>query len=228
MRQTFASIVAALVCFLTVSLPAGADVPGLPGWTSNAAPNGLLLASPSDALGGVMYLVPVVAPLQRRPGPWLASLVDQAIGKEATVTSRSGVQREGSLFKEAVLMRDKDSVEIYLTVVGYKTAHGHQALALLYPTTIADDDPRVEQALEHMATLWKSGFHLAAGGGAAPSNTPPSSPPVASGGGGGGAKPPRQRNCRREPVWGQRISAFCKPTGICPDRVIKSYRTVCD
>jgi hypothetical protein len=33
--------------------------------------------------------------------------------------------------------------------------------------------------------------------------------------------------CRREPVWGFRISAFCKPTGICPDRVIKSYRTVC-
>jgi hypothetical protein len=136
------------------------------------------------------------------------------------------VQREGSLFKEAVNMRGTDGVEIYLTVVAYKTAHGHQALALMYPTTIADDDPRVEQALEHMATLWKSGFHLAAAGGAGPSDTPP---PVASGGGGGGAsRPPRQRNCRREPVWGQRISAFCKPTGICPDRVIKSYRTVCD
>ncbi|MEW5962291.1 MAG: hypothetical protein AB1749_01880 [Pseudomonadota bacterium] len=226
MRQAIASIVAALVCLLAASPPATADVPGLPGWTANPSPNGLLLASPSDSLGGVMYLLPVVAPLQRRPGQWLASLVDQAIGKEATVSSRSGVLREGSLFKEAVLLRDKDGAEIYLTVVAYKTAHGHQALVLLYPTTIADDDPRVEQALEHMATLWKSGFHLAASGGAAPSDTPPSSPPVASSGGSG--KPPRQRNCRREPVWGQRISAFCKPTGICPDRVIKEYRTVCD
>ena len=38
---------------------------------------------------------------------------------------------------------------------------------------------------------------------------------------------PIARQCRREPVWGFRISAFCKPTGICPDRVIKGYRTVC-
>lgn len=38
---------------------------------------------------------------------------------------------------------------------------------------------------------------------------------------------PAQGRCRREPVWGFRISAFCKPTGICPDRVIKNYRTVC-
>lgn len=36
-----------------------------------------------------------------------------------------------------------------------------------------------------------------------------------------------QQKCRREPIWGFRISAFCKPTGICPDRVIKGYRTVC-
>jgi hypothetical protein len=226
MRQAIASIVAGLVALLTGSFPAAADVPGLPGWTSNASPNGLLLASPGDSLGAVMYIVPVVAPLQSRPGQWLSSLVDQTIGTNATVLGRSGVQREGSLFKEAVNMRGTDGVEIYLTVVAYKTAHGHQALALMYPTTIADDDPRVEQALEHMATLWRSGFHLAAAGGAGPSDTPP---PVASGGGGGGAsRPPRQRNCRREPVWGQRISAFCKPTGICPDRVIKSYRTVCD
>lgn len=34
-------------------------------------------------------------------------------------------------------------------------------------------------------------------------------------------------NCRREPIWGFRMSPFCKPTGICSDRVIKGYRTVC-
>lgn len=37
----------------------------------------------------------------------------------------------------------------------------------------------------------------------------------------------RKKNCRREPIWGFRMSAFCKPTGICSDRVIKGYRTVC-
>ena len=36
-----------------------------------------------------------------------------------------------------------------------------------------------------------------------------------------------RKNCRREPIWGFRISAFCKPSGICNDRVIKGYRTVC-
>lgn len=35
------------------------------------------------------------------------------------------------------------------------------------------------------------------------------------------------KNCRREPIWGFRMSVFCKPTGMCSDRVIKGYRTVC-
>ena len=35
---------------------------------------------------------------------------------------------------------------------------------------------------------------------------------------------PAGKNCRREPVWGFRMSAFCKPTGICPDRVISITR----
>lgn len=35
------------------------------------------------------------------------------------------------------------------------------------------------------------------------------------------------KSCRRVPIWGWRISAFCKPTGICNDRVIKGYKTVC-
>ena len=36
------------------------------------------------------------------------------------------------------------------------------------------------------------------------------------------------KNCRREPVWGFRISLACGPSGICNDRVIKDYKTVCD
>ncbi|KAB2850509.1 MAG: hypothetical protein F9K44_04650 [Hyphomicrobiaceae bacterium] len=39
---------------------------------------------------------------------------------------------------------------------------------------------------------------------------------------------PVQRRCRRVPIWGFRISPFCKPSGICNDRVIKGYRTVCN
>lgn len=39
--------------------------------------------------------------------------------------------------------------------------------------------------------------------------------------------PPQKKTCRREPIWGFRISALCKPSGICNDRVIKGYRTVC-
>lgn len=43
----------------------------------------------------------------------------------------------------------------------------------------------------------------------------------------GSAQAPAKSNCRREPIWGFRMSPFCKPTGICSDRVIKGYRTVC-
>lgn len=40
-------------------------------------------------------------------------------------------------------------------------------------------------------------------------------------------RPPVAKKCRREPIWGFRMSPFCKPTGICSDRVVKGYRTVC-
>ena len=39
---------------------------------------------------------------------------------------------------------------------------------------------------------------------------------------------PVQQRCRRVPIWGFRISPFCKPSGVCNDRVIKGYRTVCN
>lgn len=40
-------------------------------------------------------------------------------------------------------------------------------------------------------------------------------------------KPAAGKNCRREAIWGFRRSVFCKPTGMCADREIKGYRTVC-
>jgi hypothetical protein len=50
---------------------------------------------------------------------------------------------------------------------------------------------------------------------------PPPRPPAAA------PTIPKGKSCRREPIWGFRMSPFCKPTGICSDRVIKGYRTVC-
>lgn len=36
------------------------------------------------------------------------------------------------------------------------------------------------------------------------------------------------KNCRREPIWGPSVSAWCYPSGVCNDLVIKGYETVCD
>ena len=63
-----------------------------------------------------------------------------------------------------------------------------------------------------------SGFILAQ---ATPAQAPLVRPPTAA------KSAPPAKNCRREAVWGFRRSVFCKPTGMCSDREIKGYRTVC-
>ncbi len=55
----------------------------------------------------------------------------------------------------------------------------------------------------------------------APAQPPMVRPPTAA------KTAPPAKNCRREPIWGFRRSVFCKPTGMCSDREIKGYRTVC-
>lgn len=156
--------------------------------------------------------------------------MQSVVGSGATVLERSGIVTEHDLLKEALLIRREDGVDAKAQFVAYPVQGGYQMMILIHAASIPDTDPRVDAALEHIATLWKSGFRLTSmaqlpsvGAGTASSAPPPASAPQPDAG-----SQAVGENCRREPVWGQRISAFCYPTGICSGRVIKDYETVCD
>lgn len=220
-----------------------------PGWSSQTAANGIVMRSPADGAGQlVTYAIRAAEPVSGNVEQWFARLVTRAAGSSA-VLQRSGVQREQTLLKESLIVRGADGAEIRFDAMTYPTPQGQQVMLIIFPAALGTADPRVNQAYDHVASLWRSGYRLAATGQpapgvappgtvpprvAAPAYRPPAYKPPAS------APPPSAQrtaqprptttpgsNCRREPVWGQRISPWCKPSGICADRVIKEYRTVC-
>jgi hypothetical protein len=114
-------------------------------------------------------------------------------------------------------------------------------MALVYPSVIADTDPRVVHALDFIASAFRAKFALTDASRfdataprvrqlttvqASQQAQPPASASVPAT---TAATAPGQqgKNCERKPIWGLRVSAFCYPSGICNDLVIKDYETVC-
>lgn len=226
----------ALIGLLATAAAAAAQgrVQPPPGWSSQAERNGIVMRSPADFAGQqVVYAIRAAEPVSGSVEAWFAQIVARTIGT-GTVVQRSGPQREQNLLKEAVVVRRADGAEIRIDAMTYPTPQGQQVMLILFPAALGTGDARVNQAYDHFASLWRSGYRLAATGAPPQGATPPRTAPPAPAQ--PGVAPPRTaqppspapgRNCRREPVWGQRISPFCQPSGICPDRVIKEYRTVC-
>jgi len=205
-----------------------------PGWGRSSDGRNLLLTSPTDGAGRrVLYMIRAVEPVAGSVEAWFGQLVSRIAG-DGVVTQRSGIRREEAMLKESLVVRRADGAEVRIDAMAYGTPEGQQMMAVVFPRAIGASDARVTQAYDHFAGLRRSGFRLASSGSQAnpPRAQPsPATPPRAAPG-----TPPRMaqppspgpgKNCRREPVWGQRISPFCQPSGVCSDRVIKEYRTVC-
>ena len=123
-------------------------------------------------------------------------------------------------------------------IFAYHTgANMYQAGILAYPSNIPDTDPRVNHALDFIATAVRTKYRLTdprafdrtapnAQSVTAYNNTQAAPPQPAA----PSTPVPQQtgKKCERRPVWGFRISYWCQPSGICPDRVIKDYETVCE
>lgn len=209
-----------------------------PGWTRTYQPDGLLLVSPQDAYGVVQLMLGKVEREDGDPRAAFKKAVDDAVaqlGGDVTLAKRSGLRDQAGMMVELVKVRAEE-IDIDLLVFAYDAKDRYyQAGVLAYVSAIAETDKRVNHALDFIATAARARYRLvdprefdrtapkavevtAYKDSAAPTPSPsPAATPPANG-----------KKCERRPIWGFRVSYWCQPSGICNDRVIKGYETVCE
>lgn len=232
MKTLLLALLAALA--LSGAAPVMAEPASLPGWTREADDDSVLMTSPADRAGlTVLYLVQKASPATPNVRAWFQRHEAEVIGN-ARVTQRSGLVTEEDILKETlILSRAEDGLEAKVHFISYPTKRGQQFIIVMHAIEIPDSDARVNLALDHIAALWRTKFALTSTA-QLPASSRSAPPPVAS------APPPSApttstppttesgKNCRREPIWGPSVSAWCYPSGVCNDLVIKGYETVCD
>lgn len=220
-----------------------ANAANFPGWQRAYEATSVTLTSPADEHGAVSLTLGVAEVENGDPKVEFRKAVDEVVadlGGDIRLTSRSGVRTENGVLIETVRVRFEDTVDIDVLIFAYHTgAKIYQAGMLGYPAAIPDADPRVNHALDFIATAVRTKYRMTdarAFDRTAPAakqvttyttsqNAPTPPPPSAA-----PAPQPQQsgQRCERRPVWGFRVSYWCQPSGICPDRVIKDYETVCE
>ncbi len=231
---------AALLLLALVLIAPIANAANFPGWTRTYQTDHVLLTSPQDDYGVVQFLM---TPAEHEPGDpkvefkkAINELVG-GLGGDMTLAKRSGMRTEGGLMFE-VLTTKMEGIDIDVLIFAYDTgAKIYQVGLLMYVSAIPDTDRRVNHALDFIATATRKKFRITdprAFDRTAPqaqqvtaytnAQAAPPPPPMPS------TPTPQQsgKKCERRPVWGFRVSYWCQPSGICPDRVIKDYETVCE
>lgn len=232
----------AATLLLALMLIAPASAANFPGWTRTYQPDQLLLTSPQDDYGVVQFLL---IPAQHEPGNVQVEFkkaineIVGGLGADMTLAKRSGLRVEGGLLFEVLTTR-MEGIDLDVLIFAYDTgAKMYQVGLLMYVSAIPDTDRRVNHALDFIATATRKKFRMTdprAFDRSAPqaqtvtaytnTQTAPTPPPMPA----APAPQPQQsgKKCERRPVWGFRVSYWCQPSGICPDRVIKDYETVCE
>lgn len=215
-----------------------------PGWQRTYQPDQLLLTSPQDDYGVVQFLL---IPAQHEPGNVQVEFkkaineIVGGLGADMALAKRSGLRVEGGLLFEVLTTR-MEGIDLDVLIFAYDTgAKMYQVGLLMYVSAIPDTDRRVNHALDFIATATRKKFRMTdprAFDRSAPqaqtvtaytnTQTAPTPPPMPAA---PAPQPQAQQSgkkCERRPVWGFRVSYWCQPSGICPDRVIKGYETVCE
>lgn len=231
---------ATLLLALVLFVPA-AGAANFPGWQRDYQKDHVILTSPQDDYGVVQLLLTLA---EHEPGNATVEFkkaigeIVGSIGGDMTLAKRSGLRSEGGLMFE-VLTTKMQGIDIDVLVFCYDTGGKiYQLGMLVYLSAIPDTDKRVNHALDFIATATRKKFRLTEARAidrapraeqlTAYTNTQaaPTPPPVPA----APAPQPQQsgKKCERRPIWGFRVSYWCQPSGICNDRVIKGYETVCE
>ncbi len=233
----------AATLLLALALFAPANAANFPGWTRAYNADHILITSPEDANGMVSFMFTTTnEPEKEDPKVAFRKAVDGAVASldaDMRLAHRSGMRAEGGMILEALKVGVPGG-EVDLLVFAYDTGNNYWGAGMLaYVSAIADADPRVNHALDFIATAARTKYRMAdsrAFDRTAPqaqsltaytaTKTAPKPPPMPA----APAPQPQQsgQRCERRPIWGFRVSYWCQPSGICPDRVIKGYETVCE
>ena len=231
---------ATLLLALVFAAPA-ALAANFPGWQRTYQPDHVIFVSPQDANGVVQFLMQVAEHEPGNPQTEFKKAINQIVsqlGGDITLAKRSGLKVEGGLMFE-VLTTKAEGVDIDFLIFAYDTGGKfYQTGLIAYLSAIPETDPRVNHALDFIATATRKKYRLTNTRtfdatapsaqqvtaytntqAAPPPPTPPATPAPQSQGG---------KKCERRPIWGFRVSYWCQPSGICNDRVIKGYETVCE
>lgn len=235
----------ASLCVAAILMAPAAIAANFPGWTRTYQPDHVLFVSPQDANGVVQF---VMQKAEHEPGNAQVEFkkaINQIVtgmGGDLTLAKRSGMKVEGGLMFE-VLTTKMQGVDIDFLIFAYDTgAKIYQTGLLAYVSAIPETDRRVNHALDFIATATRNKFRLTnprTFDGAAPSaqqvttyttttNGPPGPVPLPPPPPAAPVQKQAGKTCERRAIWGFRISYWCQPSGICNDRVIKGYETVCE
>ncbi|MBP6011475.1 MAG: hypothetical protein KBA31_04535 [Alphaproteobacteria bacterium] len=232
------AIAFALTFIASASVAAAANFPG---WTRTYEADSVAIMSPADNNGAVQLHLTIAEQEMGDPKVAFRKELDKAVaemGAEISLTQRSGLREQGGMMLEALKVKTQ-GIDIDMLVFAYHTSNKfYQSGILAYLSSIPDTDLRVNHALDFIATAVRTKYRLTNPRDfdrTAPSaqqvtsynNTQTAPTPPAP-----TATPPAQtqsgKKCERRPIWGFRVSYWCQPSGICPDRVIKGYEDVCE
>lgn len=212
------------------------------GWQRQANAEQMMLVSPADSSQQTVALI--IGKRDAVSGDataYFRGLIDSA-GADADIAGRSGVKKQNGMMLELLrLVRPQDGFEIDALVMAYQVPGGYQPFAVVYPSSVTDRDARVVQALDFVSTAFNERYEMsdpAQFARTAPKakqlttiDTSKAPPPASAAPAPVQAAPAPSssgKKCERRPVWGLRVSAWCQPSGICNDLVIKDYETVCE
>lgn len=138
------------------------------------------------------------------------------------VWTNNSYVRDTNLVGLSRTITDANNVRTGVFAWAYETQQGRQLVIVTLPIALGESNAAYQQAQTTWTDAWLGARPYQPGRTPPPAvqattPAPQQQPPTATG-----------QNCRREPIWGFRISVWCQPSGVCPDREIKGYETVCD
>lgn len=207
----------AVLAWIAIWTLSSAAARPLADWTREYDATSVTLTSPADANGALVVIsVGVTEKASADPAAEFKAEVDKVIASldaDLALTLRSGLRTiEGVLLE--TLKVSASGVPVDVTIPAYPAGGGTytaSAINARYRLVSARDFDRTAPAVQRTTTYDNT------------RTAPPAPPPPA-----GPAPQTAGKRCERRPVWGFRVSYWCQPSGVCNDRVIKGYETVCE
>ena len=119
---------------------------------------------------------PTCATARAQLAAYVDALSTGNLEKARTVVRTFAIAGTGTIMKDAFTATTEDGLIYHGWTFGYPVSGGIQSMFIAWPEPVSANDPRIQAALDHVATLWRSGFTLAAEPSMRPAAATPEAP----------------------------------------------------